>query len=307
MENSSRKRLKSVSKIGAARPPLAFLGSRVDRAGTTPLPPPSRPPSESQGVARGLAVRARSLATFCALACACLGALGAGLAACSGEDGADALDAGADDPSDDASASDDASRGERPTRPGEDGAVDPIDPVDAAVVRDAASAFDAGVCPDPGNPTLAPALQGAPAYVATFGPSSRTAAHGANPNPAGRACINCHNPGGTGRPFFFAGTAPPKPLITVANDAGPDGGDAGTRRVDAGVFPIQVVVREAQGRLLSVTTDADGNFFYEAKPDAGACLSGPLRAAFRRDAATKVMQNPRSSGNCNGCHTVVAP
>lgn len=179
-----------------------------------------------------------------------------------------------DRPSDAATteAADDGSRAPRPAR--EAGLVD-------------ANELEAGSCEeDVGNPDLAPVLEGPlPGFSATFGPSSRNVAHGGDGNPAGTACIVCHNPGGAGRPFFLAGTV---------NDTG------GT------VPPTQVLVREAYGRVLAAQVDQDGNFFLEVSK-APACASVPLRAAVRTATASRAMPDAQRAGNCNGCHQGVTP
>jgi hypothetical protein len=147
--------------------------------------------------------------------------------------------------------------------------------------------------PDAGTPTpddpcppilsgpIPPVFLGAPAYTFQVGPSSRHAGHGGNGNPAGRPCINCHNPGGTGKPFLFAGTV------------------SGTAGVD-------VRVRESRGRVLNARTDADGNFFFRLE-QAPACFEFPLRGGIRTSRGEKSMPQTQRYGNCNGCHVLSPP
>ncbi len=180
----------------------------------------------------------------------------------------------------------------------------PDDPDDAATteaadaaraprpVRDGglpdANDLEAGACVDPEDPAVAPVLDGPlPAFSSTYGPSSRSTAHGANPNPAGTKCTVCHNPGGKGRAFFLAGTV-------------------NRTKLGATVPPTQVLVREALGRILSAQVDQDGNFFVDLAK-APTCASIPLRAAVRTAAASRAMPDQQRAGNCNGCHAGVTP
>lgn len=185
---------------------------------------------------------------------------------------------------DDAAAEDhptDAGRSARPKRDASDPDGEDIPSLDDA-------GLDGG-CPDPGTPTIAGPLEApTPPYAATFGPTSRSSFHGGGDgNPAGSRCVNCHNPGGAGRPFLFAGTV---------------------RQRDAAAEPTpwQVVVREAFGRVLTSSADQDGNFFFDLA-SAPACASLPLRAAVRDATSSRAMPEPQRSGNCNGCHSTVAP
>jgi hypothetical protein len=190
--------------------------------------------------------------------------------ACGGGERSDVAPPDLDDA---ATAAADASRAPRPVRDG--GLPDAND-------------LEAGSCEDPGDPVVAPVLDGPlPVFSSTYGPTSRSSAHGANPNPAGTKCIVCHNPGGQGRAFFVAGTVNrTKPGATVP--------------------PMQVLVREAFGRVLAAQVDQDGNFFVELSR-VPTCASLPLRAAVRTASASRAMPDPQRAGNCNGCHAGVTP
>ncbi len=146
------------------------------------------------------------------------------------------------------------------------------------------SGFDAAVDAPVDAPVDAgpSAFAGADPYAATTGPSAREAGHGANPNPAGRGCLNCHGAAGNATRFTFAGT--------VYRDA-------------AGTMPsAQVEVRavDQAGKARSVFTDADGNFFLPLAPDGA--LTFPARVGARNAATTALMNANFMNGNCNGCH-----
>lgn len=128
---------------------------------------------------------------------------------------------------------------------------------------------------------LAPVFVGAPPYAFAAGPSARHAGHGGNGNAYGRQCIMCHNPGGTGTPFLFAGT--------VSNGNG-----------------VEVRIRESRGRVLTTRADADGNFFFRLS-QAPPCFEFPLRGGIRSSKGEKTMPDTQRYGNCNGCHVLAAP
>jgi hypothetical protein len=140
---------------------------------------------------------------------------------------------------------------------------------------------DASSQPDaPSGPVNA--FTGAPAYVATLGPSARSNRH-TPANPAGQPCMNCHDGSRGGvRQLLFAGT--------VYKDA-------------AGKTPaprVEIRVRDAQGNGLTAYSDNDGNFFLER--GARAPLAVPARAGARDLEDTRIMNNLMSEGDCNSCH-----
>jgi hypothetical protein len=135
------------------------------------------------------------------------------------------------------------------------------------------------------------AFAGAPAYVATLGPSTiDTSGKGnghlsfnAQGNPAGRACLTCHDGAGKGGApaFLFAGTiyadkAATKPATST-----------------------EVRVLGADGKGLSAYTDANGNFFFRASAGATAV---PAIAGVRTATMASSMTNKINDGNCNSCH-----
>lgn len=143
----------------------------------------------------------------------------------------------------------------------------------------------------PGGNPPAGAFEGAPAFREMVGPSSiDTTGKGnghlsfsADGNPAGRACLTCHDGGGKGGAprFLFAGTVyTDKAATTVAVGA-------------------EVRVLGADGKGLSAYTDAKGNFFFRAE-DGRANV--PAIAGVRNAAVTRSMANKINDGNCNQCH-----
>lgn len=137
----------------------------------------------------------------------------------------------------------------------------------------------------------AAAFAGSPAYVATLGPSTiDTSGKGnghlsldAQGNPAGHACLTCHDGAGKGGApgFLFAGTiyadkAATKPAASA-----------------------EIRVLGADGKGLSAYTDANGNFFFRV---SAGTTTIPAIAGVRTAAATSSMANKINDGNCNSCH-----
>lgn len=136
------------------------------------------------------------------------------------------------------------------------------------------------------------AFTGTPAYVAKLGPSTIDMSGKGNGhlsfnamgNPAGRACLDCHNGSGKGGApaFLFAGT--------IYADA------AGTKVVAKA--EVRVVGKDNKG--ISVYTDENGNFFYPAS--SGGTVAVPAIAGVRDATVAKSMTNEFTVGNCNQCH-----
>ena len=145
--------------------------------------------------------------------------------------------------------------------------------------------------PVPGDNPAAGAFVGAPAFRETVGPSSIDTTGKGNGhlsfstdgNPAGRACLTCHDGAGKGGAprFLFAGT-----LYT----------DKAATKVAVGA---EVRVLGADGKGLSAYTDAKGNFFFRAE-DGEAKV--PATAGVRNAAVARSMANKINDGNCNQCH-----
>lgn len=147
-----------------------------------------------------------------------------------------------------------------------------------------------GTPPATTPPTATGAFAGAPAYVATLGPSTldtRGAGKGhltfsATGNPAGQPCLDCHTGGkGAAPAFLFGGT--------VYEDA------AATKPAAR----VEVRVLGAAGQGKSAYTDESGNFFFPG----GGSLSAPSVAGVRTATVTRLMSNKVNDGTCNACHT----
>jgi len=134
-------------------------------------------------------------------------------------------------------------------------------------------------------PTSKGVFEGAPAFVATAGATTRKAQHnfaGNTPttNPAGRACMQCHGANGPAPRFAVAGT--------IFKD-------------DAATMPaarVEVRVVDANKKAVSAYTDADGNYFIRFT----ANLAFPLNAGVRDADSLLSMRAGAAAGNCNNCH-----
>ena len=141
---------------------------------------------------------------------------------------------------------------------------------------------DAGTDSAPPKPKNA--FDGAPAYAAKVGPTTRKAGHdfaNATPrtNPAGRPCLNCHGASGGAPTFSAAGT------------------------VYVGTTPassVEVRVVGDDGKTYSAFTDADGNFFFRA---ATQFIEFPAMTGARNASGARLMAGLPTSGNCNQCHS----
>lgn len=132
---------------------------------------------------------------------------------------------------------------------------------------------------------------GVPAYVATLGPSTiDTSGKGnghlsfsATGNPAGHACLTCHD--GTGKggapAFLFAGTVYEDKAATKA------------------AAKVEVRMVGADGKGLSSYTDINGNFFFRA---SAGVMTVPATAGARTATITRSMVSKINDANCNQCH-----
>jgi hypothetical protein len=151
-----------------------------------------------------------------------------------------------------------------------------------------------GTAPAPTTPGGTPStgvFVGAPAYTATLGPSTIDVSgkgnghlsFNADGNPAGRACLTCHDGVGKGGApaFLFAGT--------VYED-----------KAEALVAAkVEVRMVGADGKGLSSYTDVNGNFFF--RTSAGS-TTVPASAGARTATTTRSMLNKLNDANCNQCH-----
>jgi hypothetical protein len=99
----------------------------------------------------------------------------------------------------------------------------------------------------------------------------------------GRACIDCHSQG-EGPDYVVAGT-----VFPTAHE--PDDCN--------GVGGIQVVVTDSQGTSETLTANSVGNF-------AGrGGLTPPFSVKVVSGGKSRSMNGTVSTGDCNGCHTVM--
>jgi hypothetical protein len=152
--------------------------------------------------------------------------------------------------------------------------------------------------PAPPGPAPAPsaaAFVGAPAYTATLGPSTIDVSGKGNGhlsfnaagNPAGQACLTCHDGAGKGGApaFLFAGTVYE---------------NAATGKVAA---RVEVRLLGADGKGTTTYTDENGNFFF--RQNAGTFVA-PAIAGVRNATMVQSMANKINDGNCNQCHGATA-
>jgi hypothetical protein len=97
----------------------------------------------------------------------------------------------------------------------------------------------------------------------------------------GGACISCHA-SGEGPHFTIAGTV----MGTSAEATGCNGASG-----------AQVEITDASGQVLTLGTNAVGNF-YSSSP-----VSFPITARVLAGGKVLAMASPQSSGDCNSCHT----
>jgi hypothetical protein len=106
---------------------------------------------------------------------------------------------------------------------------------------------------------------------------------------AGAECIDCHRPGGKDPDHLFTagGTVYGSP----------------TAAADGGVGGVEIVIADARGRVVRLTSNEAGNFW------TGDRLEFPVSVRAGRpgaDGGTGVPSPPCLSGRCNQCHAVPA-
>jgi hypothetical protein len=103
----------------------------------------------------------------------------------------------------------------------------------------------------------------------------------------GVACINCHNTtGGEAPQFTIAGT-----LYPTAHEPDQCNGVNGT------TDGAQVVITDANNRIITITPNSVGNFSY-----TGA-VATPFHAKVTYMGGERDMVAAQTSGDCNACHT----
>ncbi|MFM2069171.1 MAG: hypothetical protein RLZZ584_4080 [Pseudomonadota bacterium] len=103
----------------------------------------------------------------------------------------------------------------------------------------------------------------------------------------GEDCVACHRAGGSAaeHPFSIGGTI-------YASAQAPAG---------AGIAGVTVVVTDARGQTVTMTTNAAGNFY------STAALAMPLQAAHVvRDGVRRSMGTSSFAGACASCHSPTA-
>lgn len=100
----------------------------------------------------------------------------------------------------------------------------------------------------------------------------------------GGACIECHTSNGEGPKFTLAGT-----VMGASKDDTDCNGVAGAT----------VQITGADGKVISLTTNAAGNFFQESM----AGLSTPYTAKVIQSGKERAMTAAQTTGDCNSCHT----
>jgi hypothetical protein len=103
----------------------------------------------------------------------------------------------------------------------------------------------------------------------------------------GKACIACHDGGREekGPRLSIAGTV--FPSLVEPDDCN-----------GAAASGLQVVIKGADGRILTLTPNAAGNFYAEEER-----VALPYTAELRYQGRVRAMTQPQSSGDCNTCHT----
>ena len=102
----------------------------------------------------------------------------------------------------------------------------------------------------------------------------------------GMACNGCHaSSGGEAPRFSIAGTVyPTAHEPDLCNGAGSSSG-------------AQIVITGADGRTLTLSSNAAGNFYSQT------AVKAPYSAKVVTAAGTRAMTATQTSGDCNGCHT----
>jgi hypothetical protein len=106
----------------------------------------------------------------------------------------------------------------------------------------------------------------------------------ASMNP-GKACINCHR-SGEGPSFALAGT-----LYPTAHEPDLCNGTNGS------TTGAQIVITDANGKKLTLTPNAVGNFSYQGT------VATPFQASVTYMGRERRMLTAQTNGDCNSCHT----
>jgi hypothetical protein len=99
----------------------------------------------------------------------------------------------------------------------------------------------------------------------------------------GGACETCHTTHPDAPTFGAAGTV--YPTAHEPNDCD-------------GIAGVTVIITDANGSVITLTTNSAGNFYFESP------IAMPLRAKVISNGQTREMLEPQMTGDCNSCHTV---
>jgi hypothetical protein len=97
----------------------------------------------------------------------------------------------------------------------------------------------------------------------------------------GQDCLSCHN-GDIAKQWTVAGTVYSDPNAPI----------------EAGEPGAQVIVTDANQRVLTLTTNEAGNFY------TAEMLVAPLSVQIQRGTYRMVMDEAPATGSCNSCHTI---
>ncbi|HEY8924488.1 MAG TPA: hypothetical protein VIU64_08910 [Polyangia bacterium] len=168
---------------------------------------------------------------------------------------------------------------------------DGLTPPDAAVIAALqgwiAAGYPTAACAAPGaGGTGGPDPFSVPA-TCTSGKTWSGGGEGSASMDPGRACISCHaSTGGEAPNFAIAGTLYPTGHEPDLCD-GTDGSTAGAK----------VVITDAQGKVITLTPNAAGNFTYRGG------VTMPFQAAVTYMGRERRMASSPPNGDCNACHT----
>jgi hypothetical protein len=121
------------------------------------------------------------------------------------------------------------------------------------------------------------------AIVCTSGQTWTRGDRGSSVMHPGGACISCHETSGGPR-LTIAGTVYP-----TAHEPDDCDGVSGS---------LQVVITDANGRTLTLSVNAAGNFY------STSSVAFPFHAKVVSGGAERAMTAAQTSGDCNSCHTV---
>ncbi len=136
-------------------------------------------------------------------------------------------------------------------------------------------------CGEGNRPFGGGGLASVPTSTCVSGTQWQGGSEGTGEMAPGQDCIACHTQG-EGPRYTIAGTVFKDP--NEPNDCG-------------GVSAVQVVITDADGGIITLNTNAAGNFYTRAN------LVLPYTAKLLQNGNLRVMAAPQTVGACNSCHT----